>query len=250
MKRQFSAALTAAILCVGCAAAPFPAQAQMVEPMQTPTIQQETTLSLTGEGKVETAPDIAMVSLGVSVDAATASAAMKQQAQQMNGVFSALKKSGVAEKDMQTGNISLSPRYDYSSRRESPPKLIGYNASNTVTAKIRDLDNLGKVLDAVVEAGGNTINSINFSVDDASEIMKEARSNAVKDALDKAELYASAAGYQVSRIITIDEAGMSAPRPMAAMRMAADMAESAPTPIAAGEVTHVARVSVTFELTR
>ena len=249
MLKHLGAATAAAALCISCAASPFPANAQTAPTMTAPTIQQETTMSLMGEGRVETAPDIATISLGVNVDAETASAAMKRQAELMTGVFSALKKAEIAEKDMQTGNISLHPRYDYSSKRSGPPHLVGYNASNTVTATIRDLDNLGDVLDAVVEAGGNTINAISFGVDDTSEVMRQARQEAVKDALDKAELYAEAAGYKVARIITIEEAGTYAPRPVAAMRMAADM-ESASTPIAAGEVSHSAHVTVTFELSR
>merc|ERR1711916_89245 len=126
----------------------------------------------------------------------TASAAMKQQAAQMTGVFNALKKAGIAAKNMQTGNISLNPRYDYSSRNNSPPKLICYNASNTVNIIVRDLDKLGPTLDAVVDAGGNTINSVSFSLDDSAEAQAEAQKLAVQDALAKAELYAAAAGVK------------------------------------------------------
>ncbi|MBB35377.1 MAG: SIMPL domain-containing protein [Hirschia sp.] len=251
MKRHTSLLAIAAISCIGCAASPLPVQAQQVSPMmESPTIQQETTMSLTGEGSVKATPDIATISLGVSIDAETASAAMKQQASHMSGVFAAMEKAGIASKDMQTGNISLSPRYDYSSKRTEPPKLTGYNASNTVTVVIRDLEKLGPVLDSVVEAGGNTINSINLGVDDDTEIMKEVRKKAVQDAMSKAELYAEAAGYRVSRIVTLDEqsSGYPPPRPMMArMEMASD---SASTPVAAGEITFTSSVSVLFELTR
>ena len=249
---RLSLAAAALAMTTACAALPFDARAQVMEaaPMTTPTIQQETTLSLTGTGQVERAPDMAFISVGVNVEGKTASEAMKDQAKRMNGVFSALKEAGIADKDMQTGNISLSPRYDYS-KREGAPRLIGYQASNQVNVIVRDLDELGDALDAVVSAGGNTINSVSFGVDDSSEALKAARTAAVKDATTKAELYAAAAGYRVSRIITMSEGGGYNPSPMPMMaRASMDMMESAPTPIAAGEVSFSAQMNVTFELVK
>lgn len=244
--------MAAAALTTACALTPMTAGAQTVtQPIEPPTIQQETTLNLSGTGEVKVAPDIAMISLGVNVDADTAQAAMSEQAKLMSGVFSALKKAGVADKDMQTGNISLSPRYDYSSRKSGDgPRLIGYNAANSVTAVIRDLDDVGKVLDASVKAGGNTINSVSFGLDDSAEALKAARKAAVKDALERAELYATAAGYKVARIVTINESGGYYPqaRPMARMELAAS--DAMPTPVAAGELTYSSNVNVMFELTR
>ena len=238
-------------LSTACAATPFSAGAQVAGPViETPTIQQETTLSLTGSGEVSVAPDIASISLGVSVDAETASAAMKQQAAQMTGVFNALKKAGIAAKNMQTGNISLNPRYDYSSRNNSPPKLIGYNASNTVNIIVRDLDKLGPTLDAVVDAGGNTVNSVSFSLDDSAEAQAEAQKLAVQDALAKAELYAAAAGVKVKRIITMNEAGGYYPQPMPMKAMRAEASDASFTPVAAGEVNYSASMNVVFELTQ
>ena len=250
MPRFASALFVATLLSVGCVASPIPAQAQMSASMTQPTIQQETTLSLRGEGRVDASPDKATLSLGVSVEADTAQDAMRQQARQMDGVFRALKAAGVDDKDMQTGQLNLNPRYDYSSRGDRP-RVTGYQATNTITAVVRDLDDLGKVLDSVVEAGGNTINGVSFGLEDPTKEVREARKKAVADALEKANTYAEAAGYTVSRIITIDEHGTGGgPRPeMMAMR-AMSASDAAATPIAAGEVTYTASVSVVFELRR
>ncbi|MEP7209846.1 MAG: SIMPL domain-containing protein [Alphaproteobacteria bacterium] len=218
---------------------------------QTPTIspnaiQPETTITLNGHGGVDHAPDIAHISVGVSIDAETASAAMSQQAAKMTGVFNAVKASGVADRDMQTSNLSLNPNYSYPEKL--PPKLIGYKASNQLTIRVRDLKNLGKTLDAIVKSGGNTINGISFDIDKPEPLQNEARVAAIKDAAEKADLYAKAVGYRVKRIVTVSESGgYQPPRPVVMARMA----QAAPsTPVAAGELTIDADVNVTFELVK
>ena len=211
------------------------------------SIQPETTITLTGKGSVDHAPDIAMISVGVNVEAATASLAMTQQAEQMNGVFNAVKASGVADRDMQTSNLSLNPVYDYPPNQK--PRLRAYNASNQITIKVRDLKNLGKTLDAVVKAGGNTINGISFDIDKPEQFRDEARVSAIQDAAKKADLYAKAVGYKVKRIVTVSETDFT-PRPVPMMmRMQVNQAAEA-TPVAAGEVSLEQTVSVTFELSR
>ena len=110
------------------------------------SIQPETTITLNGKGSVERAPDIAMITVGVSVEAPTASAAMADQTAKMNGVFNAVKAAGIADRDMQTSNLSLNAVYDYPPNQQ--PKMRGYNASNQITIKVRDLKNLGRTLDA------------------------------------------------------------------------------------------------------
>ncbi len=239
-------------LSTACITLPLSAEAQIMQnsPQSMSVIQQETTLNLTGEGKIEVSPDIATISLGVNVEADTASQAMKQQSALMNKVFEALEKAKIADKDMQTGNISLSPRYDYSSSKNGPPKLTGYQATNTLGITVRKLDTLGSVLDSVVSAGGNTINSISFGLEDSSEALNLARKAAIADALAKAELYAEAAGYSVSRIITMNESGNFSPSPQPVMMARMKASESASTPIAAGEVSYSSTMNVQFELVR
>ena len=250
MKRLAPAVFAATIL-AGCATAPMAlAQPPAMEPHMMPpasTIQPETTINLTGIGKIDHAPDTAMINLGVQIEAKTAADAMAQQAAAMNGVFAAVKSAGIADRDMQTGNLSLNPVYEYPNNAR--PRLTGYQASNQITIKVRKLDMLGKTLDAVVKAGGNTINGVTFSIDQPDKFQNDARVEAIKDAAAKAELYAKAVGYKVKRIVTISKLDYSPqPVPMMAMRMQ-DMAAEA-TPIAAGEVSLTQTVNVMFELTK
>lgn len=249
--KRLAPALIAATALAGCAAAPMAmAQQPMNGPHMMPpasTIQPETTITLTGRGSVEHAPDIAMINVGVQVEAKTAAEAMAQQAAQMNGVFAAVKAAGIADRDMQTGNLSLNPVYEYPNNAR--PRLTGYQASNQISIKVRKLDTLGKTLDAVVKGGGNTINGISFSVDQPEKFQNDARIEAIKDAAAKADLYAQAVGYKVKRIVTISEQEYyPQPVPMMAMRMQDMAAES--TPVAAGEVSLTQTVNVVFELTR
>lgn len=248
---RLAPALLAMTAIAGCATAPM-AMAQppapgnhSMPPMS--AIQPETTITLTGRGSVEQAPDIAMISVGVMVEAKTAAEAMTQQATQMNGVFAAVKAAGVADRDMQTGNLSLNAVYEYPNNAR--PRLTGYQATNTINIKVRDLKNLGKTLDAVVKGGGNTINGITFGVDKPEQHQNDARVAAIKDAAAKAELYAQAVGYKVKRIVTISEQEFYPQPPMPMMMKMQDMAAEA-TPIAAGEVSLVQTVNVVFELTR
>jgi uncharacterized protein len=249
--KRFAAALLAATVMAGCANAPMamaqtPPPGTHMPPMS--AIQPETTITLNGKGTVDHAPDIAMITVGVSVDAETASTAMSQQTTKMNGVFAAVKAAGIADRDMQTSNLSLNPIYDYPPNQQ--PRMKGYNASNQITIKVRDLKNLGKTLDAVVKGGGNTIHGVSFSIDKPESYQNEARVEAIKDAAAKAELYAQAVGYKVKRIVTVSEMDyFPQPMPMMARMQLQDAAAEA-TPVAAGEVSLTQTVSVTFELVK
>ena len=247
-------ALAAAFVASACAFSPLQAGAQPMthaNSTASPTIQQETTLNVSGEGRSVRTPDMATISLGVNVTKDTAKAAMDEQARIMNGIFKTLEDAGIADRDMQTGQINLSPQYDYSSRREGPPKVTGYQVSSNLNIRVRELNLLGAILDQTVSAGGNTINAVNFGLQDDTEAVAEARKAAVRDALEKAELYATAAGYKVARIITISEGHVSAPTPQPMMMARMAVSEDAmSTPIAAGETSLTAHVNVTFELTR
>lgn len=246
---RLAAALLASSVLAGCAAMPA-ATAQTPAPYPMPpmsSIQPETTITINGKGSVEHAPDVAMITVGVSVDAETASLAMSQQTSKMNGVFAAVRAAGIADRDMQTSNLSLNPVYDYPPNQQ--PRMRGYNASNQITIRVRDLKSLGKTLDAVVKGGGNTIQGVSFSIDKPESYQNEARVEAIRDAAARAELYANAVGYKVKRIVTISELDYSPrPVPMMARMQLQDGAES--TPVAAGEVSLEQTVNVTFELTR
>ena len=257
------AALLMAIAPVACAQmpmsgkmAPMTESSSMMGMMNHNSIQPETTLQINAEAKINQAPDMAYIIAGVTEERATASEAMSAQAASMSGVFKALKDAGIASKDLQTSGLSLYPRYDYievkqrdgSARGEQ--KLAGYVATNQVTARVRNLDTLGATIDSLVKAGGNTFSGVTFAIENDKEIKNEARTQAMKDAITKAELYASAAGLKVARIVTINEGYEYAPQPMMMARAEMAMDAGAPTPVAGGEIGVTASVSVLFELTK
>ena len=211
------------------------------------SIQPETTLSISAEGSVEAEPDLAYITTGVRTEAKTAAEALSENATRMNALFDVLEEAGIAERDIQTSNFSLNPKYDYPERRA--PRLVGFEVSNQVTVRVRDLDELGGILDTVVEAGGNAFGGLSFAVEDDSDLRDEARKLAMKNAVARAKLYADAADYKIARIVTISEGGSYSPQPMKMQaRMQMDMAESAPSPVAGGELSFRASVNVVFEL--
>lgn len=210
-----------------------------------------TVLTVIGEGRTARAPDLAMFSAGVTSQAPTAGAAMSANAAQMTKVIAALKAAGIADKDVQTSQISLSPVY-----AEQPvgpngiaraPRIAGYQATNTVSVKQRDLKQFGKVLDTLVASGANEVNGPSFQLDNPDSALDEARVAAIKAARARAELYAKAAGLRVVRMLTISESGGYAPQPKFAFAEAR-MADGMPTPVAAGQVELTASVTVQFEL--
>lgn len=229
---------------------PTPTVTPNAEPLETThpnSIQPETTLSISAEGSVKREPDIAFLNAGVQTQGETAQTAMSSNAAAMNGVFDALAAADVDRGDMQTSNFSLQPQYDYSNRQSGqPPKLTGYQASNQLTVRVRNLDNLGETMDALVGAGGNTFSGLNFALEDDRAAKNAARDIAMKEAIARAELYAAASGYEVARVVTISESGGYNPQPMAMMVEARSVDRS--TPIASGEVGYSVSVNVTFEL--
>jgi uncharacterized protein YggE len=210
---------------------------------ETPAVQ-GTLLSISAEGKVTGTPDLATLNLGVTTQARTAQAATQDNARQMTALIAALRRAGVAERDIQTSNISVNPQQQY--HDNEPPVITGYQASNTVTAKIRTIDNTGRVIDAVVAAGGNTINGVEFSYQNPDAQMDAARRDAVANARHRADLYAQALGMRVFRIIAVSEGGSyTPPMPAPMVRMAA---AEASTPVQVGQLDTTATINVTFEL--
>jgi hypothetical protein len=171
----------------------------------------------------------------------------------MNKVIAALKQAGIADKDIQTSNLSLNPVYAQpvigpnGQMDQQEPRIIGYQVNNQVTVRQRKLAEFGKVLDTLVAAGANQINGPSFELDNAEAALDQARAEAMAKARQRAELYASAAGLKVKRVISITEGGGYSP-PMPVIYAKAAMADSAATPVAAGEVGLTATVSVQFEL--
>ena len=205
-----------------------------------------TTLSLQAEGEAKAAPDMASITLGVTTQAPSAAEAMRQNAEKMNAILSALRAQGLAERDIQTSNLSLGPRYVYA--QNDPPKLTGYQASNEVTITVRELAKLGPAIDAVSSAGVNQINGISFGLKDPQGAEDDARRAAVKALTAKAELYAQATGYHVVRLVSLSEGGdepPARPSPVFAMAKAA-----APTPVEPGELHVSIEVSGIYEMAK
>ncbi len=209
-----------------------------------PTVTVPSTLTVSGTGEVKTAPDAATLSTGVVTQAATAAQALQSNARAMAGVFGTLRGAGIADKNIQTSGISLSPQYG--GKQGQPQHIVGYQVSNTVSVFIDRLDKVGPVLDALVAAGSNQIDGPNFTIADPKPLLAKAREAAVQDAVAKAKTYAAAAGVSLGTISSINESGgESAPRPMVMSMM---MAKTPGTPIAAGEESVTAEVSITWEI--
>lgn len=211
------------------------------------------TIDMTGRGTVTAAPDLAWVSSGVVSDAKTAAEALTANNAAMTAVIERIKSAGIEGRDIQTNGFSVMPRYkrvDPKSNQQDYNTVIGYRVSNGVRVRVRQLDGLGKLLDAMVRDGANRIDGIAFEVSNAEELKDEARKAAMADAMRKAKLYAEAAGVSLDRVLSINEQDFG-PRPkmmMARAEMAMPAAGAAP--IEAGEETLEVRVNVTWQLSQ
>ncbi len=206
-----------------------------------------TLLQVSAQGEVRRVPDVAEIGVGVVTQAADAQAALKANAEQMNRVVAAVRRAGIEDKDVQTSGVNLQPQYQYG--ENVPPKLNGYQANNRVSVKVRDVGEIGKVLDALVAQGANQIDGPTFTLDKPDVALDEARRVALKKAQARADMYADAIGLKVARIVSIDEsgAGFQPPRPM--MMAKAEMAmDASTTPVMPGEQTHAVSLNVVFEL--
>ena len=204
-------------------------------------------ISVSGEGKATGVPDIAMLSLGVSSVKPTVKDARDDAASTMQKVVDAIKADGVADKDVQTSQYSISPEYDYS---QNGSKLTGYRVTNTVTVKVRDVDKTSQVLDDVAAAGGDIVQvqGVSFTIDDPKALQDQAREEAVKDAKARAQRLADTAGVKLGDPISIQEGSSTQPMPMDVSAGAA-LKETAPsTPIMTGELDVDLTVQVVFAI--
>src|SRR5690606_36525905 len=202
---------------------------------------------VTGTGEASARPDVAMISAGVGVQSDTAAAALAENSRAMDAVLQELRAAGLAEEDVQTSQFSVMPLYERQppERATAPPRVVGYQVSNRVTARVREIDRLGAVLDALVGAGATNIEGPWFDLAGPEQVLGEARDAAIADALAKAGRFAAAAGVELGQMISIEEAGSYAPPPRPMMRaeaMAADV------PIAPGQTELSASVTVTFAI--
>jgi uncharacterized protein len=208
-------------------------------------------LSVSGSAEIAVRPDRATITSGVVTEAETARAALDENSSALARVIAALRQAGIEDRDIATSGFSVEPRYHYPQSRDGrsePPRIVGYQVTNQVTVRVRDLGRLGSVLDQAVSEGANRVQGIAFEVSGADRLLDEARAEAVRDARRKAEIYAEAGGFELVRIHTLSEAERSGepPRPLMARAMSFDTAES--VPVEAGERTLSIRVDISWEI--
>ena len=201
-------------------------------------------VTVAGDATVAVAPDTAMIRIGVTSQGKDARAASEANAKQMTAVLNAIKGNGIDPRDIQTSRLSLQPQYD--ATKPGTARLTGFQVTNQVTVRIRDIGKLPSILDHAIAAGANEMSGIEFVVSQQSRLLDQARTEAIADARRKAELYANAAGMKVGRVMAIAEEGSAPPtRLYQALR-----AGAAPSiAIAPGEQSLRAVVTVSYELT-
>lgn len=200
-------------------------------------------ITVSGEGRIAVAPDMARISLGVTHQAASAAEAVAMMSADMRRVLERLDAAGIAPEDIQTSSLRLDPQIDYGP--EGRGSILGYTARTDVNVAVRQLDDLGGILDTVLSDGANQMGGLQFDVADRAPHLEAARIAAVADARAKAETFAQAAQAGLGPLIAINEGGASAP-PMPMMEAAMSRSD---VPVAAGEITVTAKVTVIYALT-
>ena len=230
-------------LAIGAATIPAAASAQataVIQPLA------GTRLDISATGEVSRVPDVAIISAGVMTRSSTATGAIQENAARMERVRAALKRAGIADRDIQTSQISLNPDYRYVDNQ--PPQLTGYNASNQVSIRFRDIRNTGRILDALVAEGANQINGPTLTIDKPEAALDEARTNAIAVGRARAELYARALGMRIVRLLSISESGGYASPPPMPYVMRAEAGQAADSKIDPGEQKLQVSLAMSFEL--
>jgi uncharacterized protein YggE len=246
-----TAALTAAAIALaGCgstshnSASDPPARLAVAADPTSPTVS---VISVAGQGQVSGTPDTATVTMGVSTNDASAQNAMNKNAQEATALINTLKGKGVADKDIQTTELSVNPNFD------NKGNITGYNVSNTVTVTMHDLKNAGSIIDAAAAAVGNDVRlqNVALSISNTSPLLAQARAAAVKDAMAQGQQLATAAGVKLGAILTIDDTGTEQPTPLEFSGASAGGAlrdAAVPTPVQSGSQQLSVNVNVKFEI--
>ncbi len=238
-KIRFGAVMLAVALLVPGVMRPALAETAVVQ-------MQAGEITVTGEGRVDSAPDMAMIHLGVTTEGKTAAEALAANSAEIAKVLANLTAAGIEARDVQTTGLSINPNWQNDSVSSSGMAIKGYIAANTVSVRVRALDSLGGLLDAAVKDGANTLNGVEFGLQTPGPVMDAARKAAVADAKARAELIAGAAGVKLGAIKSIREGG-EAPMPVPMLRMAAEASAGA-VPVASGEVGTSAQVTIVWAL--
>jgi len=210
-------------------------------------IQKVPTITISGVGDVYAKPDIGLVTLSVVTEAKTVAQAMTENTSKMNGVISFVKKQGVEEKDLKTTNFNISPRYEYNSKT-GVRTLVGYEITQSLQAKIRDLSKIGAILEGATEFGANEVGNLQFTIDDEDALKIQAREEAIKEAKSKAESLAKQLGVKLVRITNFSESG-SVPYPYYKTMSLEAIGAAGETPqIETGENKISITVNITYEI--
>jgi uncharacterized protein YggE len=200
----------------------------------------EPSVTVVGTGTVSVRPDTAEVSAGVVTQSATAAQALSENSVRVEKVLKAVTAAGIAERDVQTTNVSVVPLRRQGRQDAHPPEIVGYEVSNQVRVKVRDLGVLGRLLDALVGEGANVLGGISFSVADPAPFLDQARAKAIADARRKALVYTAAAGQRLGPLLSIRESAPAGPRFETRMLAASSV------PVALGEQELQVSVTVTY----
>ena len=236
------AVTAAAALVVGLVVGPIVSGHPTIAADPTNGATPEHTVTVSGSGEVSVSPDVADVILGVQVTRPTVAQAQSAAATAMSSALVAVKKDGVADKDITTVNLSLTPVYDYSN---SAQRLVGQQYSNVVKVTVRDLAKVPSVVDDAVAAGATTIQGISFRLDNPTTVQAQARQLAMQDARAKADALVSAGGVTIKGVASINETTTSTPIYYAGA-MAADKAAGASTPVQPGTTDVTVTVTVSY----
>lgn len=243
MMKTFARALPLALL--AAAASPAFAAVEITASAANPVVELSVTETVLGS------PDTATFSTGVTSKAPTASAALRQNSADMDKVIKQIVAQGIKREDIQTSGINLSADYEYNNEVRTP-RFIGYQVSNTVTVKVRQIDKLGAILDSVVSQGANNLSGPSFSIDDDSAAQREARDKAMKRAEAQALGYAKRSGYTGVQLLAVSEGLTNATLFSGAemkTRTFPGIVDAAP-PVEGGRVETSVTVNVTYQMTR
>jgi uncharacterized protein YggE len=199
------------------------------------------TFSVSGEGKEIVVPNIAEIRIGVISEGKDLTELQKENSEKMNKIINFLKEKGINEKDIQTENYSVSPKYDYS---KPPYRIVGYTISQDLKVKVRDLSKVGEILSQAVNYGANNVSGPSFTVDDKEVYLERAREKAIKNAKEKAEKIAKFAGFKLGKIVSITESSSYEPYPI----MLKEMGDSEIPQIQPGSQEIKVQVNIIFEI--
>jgi uncharacterized protein YggE len=209
----------------------------------------ESDISASGRGEVRLAPDYAYVTLGVTTQSPSGSQTASQNAAKMAAIVSALKALGLTDQQVVTSGYSLTQNYEYP--KNKPPQLSGFTARNTIRAEVRRLDDLGKVIDAAINAGATDVSSIQYLPTSSEEARRTALASAVQQARSDADAMARAAGGTLGRLLSMNTTGIAQPMPLRATYLESVVATAGssgmPTQITPGELNVVATVFTRWE---